>query len=127
MFETLLSSYFVLDYTSSFEIIHTQIDDPQFVQVCVILFLCTITDIITHNAHFSPSLKLFRSCPQLKVVHAYQNFPEQNSKAPSYHSHKKRKENFCFLWLWSYRLIEQIGVPCARRGEGFCYFDCNIF
>ena len=41
MFEILLCSYFGLDHTSSFEIIHTRIDDRQF----VILFLCTITDI----------------------------------------------------------------------------------
>ena len=31
-------------------------------------------------------LKLFRSCPLLKVVHTYQNFLEQNSKASSYRS-----------------------------------------
>ena len=34
---------------------------PQFVRVCAMLFLCMITNIITHNAHFCPSLKLFRS------------------------------------------------------------------
>ena len=32
---------------------------------------------------FSPSFKLFQSCPPLKVVHVYQNFLEQNSKVPS--------------------------------------------
>ena len=49
MFEVLLCSYFGLEHTSSFEIIHTGIDDRQF--VCVILFFCEITDIIAHNAH----------------------------------------------------------------------------
>ena len=23
--------------------------------------------------------------------------------------------------------MEQLGVPCVKQGEGFCYFDCNIF
>ena len=52
---------------------------------------------------------MFRSCPQLKVAHVYKNFLEQNSKFPSYQP------------------MEQFGVPCVKRGEGFCYFDCNIF
>ena len=59
---------------------------------------------------FSPSFKLFRSCPLLKVVHTHQNFLEQNSKASSYRS------------------MEQLGgVPHVKRGEGLCYFDYNIF
>ena len=58
---------------------------------------------------FSPSLKLFRSFPLLKVVHTDENFLEQNSKA------------------LSYRLMEQLGrVPYPKRGEGLYYFDCNI-
>ena len=47
MFKILLHSYTGFDHTSSFEIIHTWIDDRQFVT----LSLCTITDIIIHNAH----------------------------------------------------------------------------
>ena len=23
--------------------------------------------------------------------------------------------------------MEQLGVPCVKQGEGFCYFDCNVF
>ena len=23
--------------------------------------------------------------------------------------------------------MEQLRVPCTKRGEGFCFFDCNIF
>ena len=49
IFEILLCSYFGLDHTSSFEIIHGQIDDT--IEVCVILLLCAITDILAHNAH----------------------------------------------------------------------------
>ena len=79
----------------------------------MILFLCTIRDIIMYNISalkFSPSFKLFRSCPLLKVVHTHQNFLEQNSKASSYRS------------------MEQLGgVPHVKRGEGLCYFDYNIF
>ena len=26
-----------------------------------------------------------------------------------------------------YQSIEQLGVPCVKRGKGFCYFDCDIF
>ena len=66
-----------------------------------------------HNARalkFSPSLKLFRSCPLSKVVHTHQNFLKQNSKAPSYRSMKQ---------------VE--GVPCVKRGEGLYYFDYDIF
>ena len=75
MFEILLSSYFVLDYTSSFEIINTQIDYPQIVQVCVILFLCTITDIITHNSNFSPSLKIISKLLAVKSCACLSELP----------------------------------------------------
>ena len=23
--------------------------------------------------------------------------------------------------------VGQLGLPCVKRGEGFCYFDCNFF
>ena len=74
---TVVLLFFVLDHTSSFGIIHTGIDNRQFVWY----FLCTIRDIIMHNAHaikVSSNLKLFRSCPLIKIVHTYQNFLEQN-------------------------------------------------
>ena len=100
--------FFVWDHTSSLEIIHTRIDDRQFV------WYYFYVDIIMYNIRalkFSPRFKLFRSCPLLKVVHTHQNFLEQNSKASSYRS-----------------MVEQLeGVPYVKRGEGLCYFDYNIF
>ena len=103
MFEILLCSYFGLGHTSSFEIIHTRIDDRQF----VILFLCTITD-ITRTKILS-KFQIISKLPAVRSCAFYQNFLEQNSKAPSYRS------------------MKQLGVPWVKRGEGFCYFDCNIF
>ena len=71
------------------------------ITVCAILFLCAITDINFYDAYravkFSSSFKLFRSCPLLKVLHAYQNFLEHNSKAPSY------------------RWMEQLGESCVKQ------------
>ena len=49
---------------------------------------------------FPPSLKLFRSCPLLKVVHTHQHFLEQNSKVLSSRSMEQRGEG-----------------PYAKRGE----------
>ena len=96
-----------LDHTSSFEIINTRID---IVSLCDIIFMYGHR---YYNAYcalkFSSSFKLFRSCPLLKVAHAYQNFLQQNSKA------------------LSYRSMEQLGVSCVKQGEGFYYFDFNIF
>ena len=66
--------------------IHTGIDDRQFV---LYYFLCIVRDIIIFNARspkFSPSLILFWSCLLLKIVHTYQTFLEQNLKAPLYRS-----------------------------------------
>ena len=70
MSEILLSSYFGLDHTSSFEIIHTEIDDHRYRNV-----YCFIT------IEFCSGFKLSRTFPLLKVAHACQNFLEQNSKA----------------------------------------------
>ena len=102
--------FFVLKHTSNFEMIHTGIDDRQFV---LYYFLCIVRDIIIFNARspkFSPSLILFWSCLLLKIVHTYQTFLEQNLKAPLYRS---------------VQLLE--GVPCVKWGEGFCCFDYNNF
>ena len=88
-------------------IIYTRIDNYQFV------WYCFMYDHKYQNAQreikFCSSLKLFQSCPLLKVAHAYQNFLEQNLKAPSYRS------------------SEQFGVPSVKQGEELCYFNCNIF
>ena len=107
MFEILLCSHFGLDQTSNFEIIHTGIDDRQF---RVTLFLCTNHRYCNAKRalKFCPIFKLFRSCPLLKNC-TYQNFQEHNSKAPLYRS------------------MEQLGMPCMKRGEGFCCFNCNLF
>ena len=99
---------FGLDHTSSFEIIHTRIGgNRQFLWYC--FYVWSQYWNAERTLKFCPSFKLFRSCPLLKVVHAYQNFLEQHTKAPSYRS------------------MEQLGVPCVKRGEGLCYFGCNIF
>ena len=105
MFEILLYSYFGLDHTNKFEIIHMGIDHRQ----CDIIFMY---DHRQYNAQcaliFCLSFKLSKSCLLLKVRHAYQSFLEHNLKAVSYQS------------------MEQLEMLCVKLGEGFCYFDCNI-
>ena len=71
--------------------------------VCVIIFLCAVADIIVYNSYSN----FVQVSNYLKVTHTYQSFLEHNSK------------------LLLYRSMEQLGMPCVKKGEGF-YFDCNI-
>ena len=71
--------------------------------VCVIIFLCAVADIIVHNSYSN----FVQVSNYLKVTHTCQSFLEHNSK------------------LLLYRSMEQLGMPCVKKGEGF-YFDCNI-
>ena len=103
MIEVLLCSFFFFFFFFFFfepyEQLWNNSQGNWWLPVCVILFSCTIRDIIMHNAQalkFYPSLKLFQSCSLFKVVHAYQNFLEQNSKAPSYRSMRSLRE--CHVW-----------------------------
>ena len=79
------------------------------VSLCDIIFMCDhIHSSAKRALKFRPSFKLSKSYPLLKVMHAYQSFLEHNSKAQSYRS------------------MDQLGMCCVKRGEGFCYVDCNI-
>ena len=101
MIGILLCCYYGLDHTCSLMI------ELMIASLCDIVFMYDqILKCITRTKLLS-KFQIIRSCPLLKVAHAYQNFLRR--KAPSYQS------------------MEQLGVPCVKRGEGLCCFDCNIF
>ena len=93
-----------------------QAASKKFTQKLLIVSLCDIIFMYDHRYYnakhalrFRSSFKLFRNFPLLKFLHAYQSFLQHNSK------------------VQSHRPMEQLGVPCVRRGEGFCYFDWDVF
>lgn len=108
MFEMLFCSYFGLDHTSSLEVIHTRIDDCQFVGYYFYLQSHYIT---THNAHQNLSkFQIISNLPTVKICACLSKLPGTELKISVVH-----------------KSVEQFGVPCVKQGEVFCYFDCNFF
>ena len=76
------------------------------------IFLCTVTDIIRiKRTKICP--KMFQIISKLPVVKSCASLSELAGTS--------------FIKFPSFQSMEQFGVPCVKRVEGFCYFDCNIF
>ena len=108
MIGVLFLSYFGLDHMSRFEIIHIRIDDCLFVWYCFyvqsqILQCITCTKILSK----------FQIILKLPTVKSWEYLSELAGTE--------------FNGSLLYQSMKQFGVPCVKRGEELCYFDCIIF
>ena len=105
------NTFLLVFWFGSYEQLRSNSHGNWWLSVCGILFLSTIADITTHNAHQNLSkFQIISNLTTVKICACLSKLPGTELKVSVVH-----------------KSMAQFGVPCVKQGEVFCYFDCNFF